>query len=204
VATFEPIEGWREAATKLAADLGADMSHALQVTRLALALFDELAALHKRGPRERAWLECAGLLHDVGLSVSDTAHHKVSLRLILDSGRLPLPDRERLIVANVARYHRSSLPSARHPDFAALAPEDQEAVRLLAALLRVADGLDRTHSDVVTGLACEVEEGGVAVMCSTAGLAEPECEAALRKGDLFEQVFGRQLSIVLGGTLGGT
>ena len=179
------------AVLQLARECHYEEGHTNQVTRLALRLFDELAALHGLGPRERFWLECAGLLHDIGWIEGQEGHHKTALRIIRDSRILPLGRRERLIIGGIARYHRGALPKEKHEHFADLAPADRETVRALAAILRVADGLDRTHGDVVRDLSCQVTEKSVTLRCQVTGPAEEERQAALAKGDLFEQVFRR-------------
>ncbi len=129
-----------------------DAAHAETVTGLALALFDQTAALHGLGPAERELLEYAGILHDVGYAVSQSAHHKHSLYLIRNADLDGFTQRELLVMANVARYHRRALPTERHADYTDLSEDDRRLVRRLAALLRVADGLDLDHLQVVTGL----------------------------------------------------
>ena len=184
-----------EAAVRLARRCDYEQQHTHQVTRLALALFDELQPLHEYGEDERFWLQCAAVLHDIGWMEGQRRHHKTALRIILEKDDLPLSKRERLLVASVARYHRKALPSDRHEHFAALEPSDQKRVRVLAAILRVADGLDRSHQNLVGRLSCDISGGKIAVRCSVSGPAAAEVSAARKKGDLFEDVFGRKLTI---------
>ena len=129
-----------------------ELLHLEQVARLAGLLFDALAPIHGLGQHQRELLLCAGLLHDVGISISFAKHHKHSLRLIRQSDLPALTADERLVVANVARYHRKAKPKASHPDFAELPDGLQDTVRRLAAILRLADGLDRAHENAVTDL----------------------------------------------------
>jgi exopolyphosphatase/pppGpp-phosphohydrolase len=180
---------------RLAESCDYEEEHAHQVTRLALLLFDELEPLHRLGYEERFLLQCAALLHDIGWIEGQQAHHKTSLRIILDSSLLPFDERERLIVGSTARYHRKALPKEAHTHFAALEPKDQDIVRVLAACLRVADGLDRTHWSVVDDLWCEILPDLIIVHWSVSDNAEQERIEALDKGQLLEQVFGRRLAI---------
>ncbi len=184
-----------EAVLDLAQSCDYEASHTHQVTRLALQLFDELQALHGLGDRERFWLQCGALLHDIGWIEGQAKHHKTSLRLILDAPHLPFDPHERLIIGSIARYHRGALPKEKHAHFAALPPAEQQTVRILAAILRVADGLDRTHRNVVQQLACEVLPGQIILHCLASQAAEEEQSEALNKGRLFEQVFERRLVI---------
>jgi exopolyphosphatase/guanosine-5'-triphosphate,3'-diphosphate pyrophosphatase len=127
-----------------------DMRHVEQVRALALQLFDRLAVPLGAGPEERHLLETAATLHDVGQLMSYRKRHLFSMDLILHAERLNLSPRERQLVALIARFHRKEPPAAgTHPEFAALAREDRGLVRRLAALLRIADGLDRGYTSVV-------------------------------------------------------
>ena len=180
---------------RLAESCDYEEGHAHQVTRLALLLFDELEPLHRLGYEERFLLQCGALLHDIGWIEGQQAHHKASLRIILDSSLLPFDEHERLIVASTARYHRKALPKDSHTHFAALEPEDQDTVRVLASLVRVADGLDRTHWSVIDDLWCEILQDLIIVHCSVSDNAEAERIEALDKGRLLEQVFSRRLAI---------
>jgi len=170
-------------------------NHTHQVTRLALQLFDELKPVHGLGPQARFWLQCAALLHDVGLIDGVTGHHKASLRIILNAPQLPFDKTERLIIGSIARYHRAALPAERHAHFAKLKPEARHVVLSLAAILRVADGLDYTHQSVVSELSCAVSPQRIIVRCITDRPAEVERQRAVFKGDLLEQVFRRKLEI---------
>jgi putative phosphoesterase len=186
-----------EAVLQLAESCHYAADHTHQVTRLALQLFDELQSLHRLGAEERLWLQYAALLHDIGWIEGQPAHHKTALRIILTTPGLPFDARERHIIGSIARYHRKALPDEKHEHFAALEPDERQKVRVLAGLLRVADGLDCTHQSVVSSLSCEVTSERLVVRCSVIGQsAKEERQEALDKGVLLEQVFGRKLVIV--------
>lgn len=122
-----------------------DRRHVEQVLRLVRHLFDRLGKRLGCAAEEWDLLEGAALLHDVGQLVSYRSHHKHSYHLIAHAESLPYSARERLLIAVISRYHRRRPPTKRHPEFAALEPAERATVRRLAALLRVADGLDRGH-----------------------------------------------------------
>lgn len=136
-------------ALEFAERCGCDMQHVEQVRRLALQLFDRLHVPLGAGADERPILEAAAILHDIGQLVSYRKRHRHSHELITHAERLGLSARERQLVALVARYHRKEPPSRKHPEFAVLPGDDRAIVRRLAALLRVADGLDRGYTSVV-------------------------------------------------------
>ena len=171
-----------------------ERGHTEQVTRLSLRLFDELQGLHGLGPRERFWLRCGAMLHDIGWVDGQRAHHKTALRLILNDRHLPFDQRVRHIVASVARYHRKALPAEKHAHFAVLDAADRRAVCVLAGLLRLADGLDRTHTDTVTDVRCDAPPGRIGVRCVTDGAADAELWAARKKADLLERTLARTIT----------
>jgi exopolyphosphatase/guanosine-5'-triphosphate,3'-diphosphate pyrophosphatase len=122
-----------------------DPAHSEQVAHLALRLFDELTEVHGLGDADRDVLEAAALLANVGLVVAHSKHHLHSYYVIRNSELTGLTDHEIELIAQVARYHRKSAPKLSHAAFAQLDEADQQRVRTLAAILRVAIGLDRCH-----------------------------------------------------------
>ncbi len=142
-----------------------DPDHSVQVARLALRLHDELADRLGLGDAERELLEAGALLSNVGLFISHSRHHKHSYYVIRNSEHLMgFTDREVELIAQVARFHRRSAPSEeKHPEFAALAEADRRVVRSLAALLRVAIGLDRNHDGSVRDVRVAAIDDGVEI-----------------------------------------
>ncbi len=176
-----------------------DREHGEQVRALALTLFDDLAESLEAGADERALLEAAAILHDVGQMVTYKNHQKHSFQLIVHADRLNLKAEERLLVAHIARYHRKSGPSENHTDFTQLKPEDQRIVRRMSALLRVADGLDRGGSATVGDIAVSLSPDQVRIEVTP---GEPgtdlslECWAASRKSDVLRKLLARDINIV--------
>ncbi len=181
-----------DAVIAFARDCNYEPEHTHQVTELALALFDQLPSLHGMGPQERLWLQYGALLHDIGWIEGQQGHHKTSLRLILAAPNLPFEHRERWIVGLIARYHRRAIPNERHKYFNRLSREDQHRVRVLAGILRVADGLDATHTNVIRGVTCEVSSHEIRLRCEASGPADEEIAAVAEKADLLESVFDRR------------
>jgi exopolyphosphatase/guanosine-5'-triphosphate,3'-diphosphate pyrophosphatase len=170
-----------------------DEAHARQVARLALDLHDRLASLHRLPPVMRRVLEAAALLHDVGHAVSVHAHHKHTYYLVANADLPGFSDRERELVALVARYHRRSPPARGRPDLKDLSSAELGAVRKLAAILRVADALDRSHHQPVARLATSLRDRTVRVSLGARGPLDLELWDAEREAALFRRVFGRRL-----------
>jgi len=164
--------------------------HSLHVAGLALRLFDQTKRLHGLGATERDWLEYAAILHDIGYLINERQHHKHAYYLITHSALGGLAGEEIQMVANIARYHRRAVPRAKHEGFDALSPRRQRVVRILSALLRIADGLDRTHFSIVRTLDVSIRRT-VTIAVHVTGDAELEVWAAKGRADLFERVFRR-------------
>jgi exopolyphosphatase / guanosine-5'-triphosphate,3'-diphosphate pyrophosphatase len=141
-----------------------DHDHVEHATDLALRLFDDLQTLHRLDATRRDLLEAAGWVHNVGLFISHSAHHKHSYYVIRNSDRLVgFTDHEIELIAQVARYHRRSAPKAKHPEFAALTSDDQRTVCLLAGLLRLGIALDRSHDSRVVTVDATIAGGDIIV-----------------------------------------
>jgi exopolyphosphatase/guanosine-5'-triphosphate,3'-diphosphate pyrophosphatase len=174
---------------------GYEEAHALQVARLAEKIFDALAEDFGLTRHQRTLLSAAALLHDAGYHIAHEEHHKHSLYLIKNSELTGFSEAERSVIANVARYHRGAPPRERHPDFAALGDEDRQTVSRLAAVLRLADALDRSYDSRVRDLTLTQNGAGARLRLFAAHDCEREISAAEQKRDLFEQVFGCRLEI---------
>jgi exopolyphosphatase/guanosine-5'-triphosphate,3'-diphosphate pyrophosphatase len=175
-----------------------DRRHVEQVLRLSRRLFDVLGKHLGCTPKDWDLLEAAALMHDVGSLVSYKAHHKHSYHLILHAEALPLDPVQRLLVAVISRYHRRTPPSKKHPEFAALKPEERTRVRRLAAILRVADGLDRGHVSAVESVRVRMLPGRV-FLDVTPRLASTDLKLELwgaqRKADLLEDLLERDVVV---------
>ncbi|HSP79192.1 MAG TPA: Ppx/GppA phosphatase family protein [Myxococcaceae bacterium] len=175
-----------------------DEKHARQVAWLALVLFDELAALHHLPLSSRPYLEAAALLHDVGNAVSYERHHKHTWYLIRHGDIPGLADRERELVARVARYHRRSPPELHHSGMEGLTPAEARLVRKLATLLRVADSLDRSHHQPVKELRASNGREAVSLHLKARQPVDLELWNVERETALFRRVFGKRLSLHVG------
>jgi exopolyphosphatase/pppGpp-phosphohydrolase len=186
-----------KSAFNLAENCNYPKKHTLQVIRLSQFLFDDLEPLHKLGKQEKFWLLSAAILHDIGIwSEGSRAHHKTALKIILNAQVIRFSDKERLIIGSIARYHRKTLPSNQHDHFSALSEEEKRIVSILSAILRVADGLDVTHSTRISELNCKISKKKITIICNT-DKPKPELEkqSAIEKSDLMQKCFQRAVII---------
>jgi exopolyphosphatase/guanosine-5'-triphosphate,3'-diphosphate pyrophosphatase len=189
------MEETYEACIALGRQYGFEEDHSRQDARLAIQLFDLTAGLHDLEDEYRDLLFCAGLLHDIGYVEGYWGHHKTTYRLIMQADLPGLSDREKRIVANVARYHRGAKPKLSHQGFAALDQEDREVVIMLGALLRLADGLDRSHVDAVQDLDARLDGDRLVVLVDCPLGCGSEVWAGEKKGRFLGQVLDMRVVV---------
>ncbi len=170
-------------------------AHSRHVAKLALQLFDHFGKGLGLSNTDRELLEYAAYMHDIGYHISHRKHHKHALYIIRNADLKGFEENEVEIMANVARYHRRSTPKARHPLYKALAKPDKDRVTKLSAILRIADGLDRSHYQNVRGMDIEKTKKEIIITLRTESDADLEIWGAMRKNALFEQVTKRKLRI---------
>ncbi|TVQ61047.1 MAG: CHAD domain-containing protein [Phycisphaerales bacterium] len=184
------------AVRQFAASCNFDRRHCDHVAGLALRLFDQLSARLPEKARKRLddearlLLHAAGELHDVGYHINYEKHHRHSYHLIMHSGMSGFTPRQVEVIACVARYHRGSKPKDSHAEFTRLSESDQSLVRTLSAVLRVADGLDRTHMQNVSDLRVRVEPEALHIVLHAPKDPSVDIWGAERKSALFDDVFG--------------
>ncbi len=170
-----------------------DEAHATHVKNLSLELFDALKKEHGLGKHERMLLEVAAILHDIGTFLRTSGHHRHSEYIIANSEIFGLNREDINIVSNVARYHRKTPPLPTHVNYIALPREARIVVLKLAAILRVADALDRSHSGRVRDLSFERTEDRFIMLRRNRSIFARKLSLA-EKGDMFEDVFDFCLS----------
>jgi len=168
-------------------------THSEQVARICLDLFDQLKPIHGLGRKARELVEYTALLHDIGWHIGKSNHHKHSKYLILHGDLKGFTEEEIKIMANMARYHRKGGPKPTHASFASLSNRGKEIVRTGAALLRISDGLDRSHCSVVSSISCTIHRKRVDIRIKARGDAELEIWGGEQKMDYFQQLFGKQV-----------
>ncbi len=172
-----------------------DDPHTAQVARLSMTLFDCLSTRMRLGKEDRFWLECAAILHDIGWSEGRAGHHKTSLRMILEEEALPFDRNQRRAIGSIARYHRKGMPDQDDAHFSNLSGKERRRVSYLAAILRIADALDGSHSAKVKSLRCQIVSDRLILYCGTTGNLEMEEREALKKGDLLRKVAGLDVEL---------
>jgi exopolyphosphatase/guanosine-5'-triphosphate,3'-diphosphate pyrophosphatase len=173
---------------------GYEEAHAHQVARLAEKIFDHLAETEELTRHHRTLLSAAALLHDVGYHIAHESHHKHALYLIKNSELTGFSEAERVVIANIARYHRGAPPKDRHTEYATLTPPDRDTVCRLAAILRVADALDRSHDSRVQDIHLTRGRQEILILLRSGYDCAKEVWAAEQKRDLFEQAFNCKLT----------
>lgn len=173
---------------------GYEETHARQVAKLAEKIFDGLSASENLSRHQRTLMLAGALLHDIGYHIAHDSHQKHALYLITNSELTGFSEAERAVIANIARYHRGSLPKKRHPEYGALNLADREIVCKLGGIVRLADALDRSHDSRISDLKCHDKSGNFHIELHCNADCENELLEVERKRELFEQAFQRTLS----------
>ena len=163
--------------------------HCDHVAMLAVQMFDQLQEAYELPSAGRDILEAGALLHDIGYLVNHAGHHKHAYHLIMHGDLRGFSPGEIELIANVARYHRRARPKNAHEQFRRLDKSDRLLVRQLSGILRIAEGLDRAHAQIVKGVRCKIGDDRVRVLVEAKGDPRVELADASRKRGLFERTF---------------
>jgi len=172
-----------------------DENHAERVRELAELIFDEVKGEHRLTDTHRLYLQVAALLHDIGLFVSPRAHHKHSFYLIATSDLFGLRRKELELIANVARYHRRALPRRSHDRFVSLERDERVTVSKLAAILRVANALDKGNMAKVTDVKVVREGDQIVLVAQNVSDLTMERVTLAGRSNLFTEVFGKKIAL---------
>jgi exopolyphosphatase/guanosine-5'-triphosphate,3'-diphosphate pyrophosphatase len=181
---------WRDSVNDFARSCHIDEPHAAHVANMALSIFDALALPFGLKKPERKLLEASAILHDSGYFISYGSHHKHSYHLIRHAELFGFTPRERELIAQIARYHRKSIPKRKHDSFQNLRESDQVTVARLGGILRLADGLDRRRSGLIQDVSCQFCGTIITVHLIATEDISVEIFGANAKKDLFEKAFG--------------
>ena len=174
-----------------------DIDHSHHVAKLATRIFDDTKELHQLGGQDRKLLQYAAILHDIGYHIAHNNHHRHSLYLIKNSEMPGFTGEEIAMMATIVRYHRGSLPKKssdararrEHEDYYALERGQRTKMLRLASILQIADGLDRSHQQLITDVRCVLSDGVVTFIATCLGECELEMWSAERKAAWFEDLF---------------
>jgi exopolyphosphatase/guanosine-5'-triphosphate,3'-diphosphate pyrophosphatase len=172
-----------------------DETHARHVADLSLALFDGLRLEHRLGEDERRLLEYAGLLHDIGSIIAHDRHTEHSHYIIKNGGLRGLQAAEVEMVAAVARYHGKARPKKGDRAYTALGREGRRTVRWLAALLRIAEALDRSQYQLVRGVKVSRAGGALTLRLEARENARLELWAARERAGLLSKILRRPVRV---------
>ena len=184
-----------ESAVRLGAKYQLDAEHAGLVSRLAASLFHQTEELHNLDDEALLLLEVGALLHDVGHFINTVDHDKHGYYVLKANRLIGLNEKQQELVANLVRYHRKAFPSADDENFKALSQKDRLLVSKLSALMRLADGMDVSHTGRVSGATLEPDKKVWKLGLHGEGSLMLEKWALLKRRSLFQEVFGVSLEI---------
>ncbi|MEI6669971.1 MAG: Ppx/GppA phosphatase family protein [Acidobacteriota bacterium] len=185
----------RRSVMELAQRGGSAAEHAQQVSRLALAIFDQTQALHRLNQQAREWLELASVVHDIGEHISYEDHHRHSYYMVKNGDLRGFEPDEIEVIALLTRYHRRGTPKKSHPTFARLPRPVRRAVRWLSAMLRVAESLDRSRAQLVERVTLAEHAGAWRMRVTGRADLELEIWAAQRNSGPLAEELGAPLRV---------
>jgi exopolyphosphatase/guanosine-5'-triphosphate,3'-diphosphate pyrophosphatase len=166
------------------------------VANLSLQIFDGIKGRYRLPAIGRDVLQAAALLHDIGYLISHSKHHKHAYHLIMHGDLPAFSPHEQELIANVARYHRRAFPKRAHANLASMSDDDRLLISRLSGILRVADGLDRTHSQSVSAIRTRWLRNRLRLDIEASAPPEVERADAERKSDLFRKALDTELELV--------
>jgi exopolyphosphatase / guanosine-5'-triphosphate,3'-diphosphate pyrophosphatase len=166
-----------------------DELHARHVKSLSMSLFEQLQAYHQLTLEDRKLLIAASLLHDIGTYISYSSHHKHSMYLIQHEDLASFNENQKMLIAQISRYHRKSSPNPNHSEYRMLSPEDQQKILLLSSILRIADACDREHLQKVHAIRVHRKRDNFVFQLHGEGDLNLEIWALKKKVKLFEEAF---------------
>ena len=193
------IDELRTQIVRSAIDLGRrydfDEQHACHVAELSSSLFWQLRSEHQLDPAYELLLHVAALLHEIGGYISNRSLHKHSMYLIRHSELFGLGQRQLLLVALIARYHRRASPQQQHDAYSNLPRPDRVAVAKLAAILRIAIAIDDSRSQWIKQVDCKLVEGRLVLNIHHTEDISIEQIAVRQHASLFEEIYGKRVEL---------
>lgn len=171
-----------------------DISHANQVKKLSLIIFDEVCKnIKELSYKKREYLEVASFLHDIGYAIQSKDHNEFSQKLIIENEIDGFNTKENEIISCIARYHRNPKPNKKkHEIYSHFDKKERKLVKRLAGILRIADGLDRNHSGLIENVKIEYDNNNsicIFKLFPKNTEFRPDISDAIKKRDLFEVGF---------------
>lgn len=177
---------------------GENIAHAEQVYNLSVQLFKQLKVLHKLPRAYVKVLRTAAMLHDTGNHLKYYDHQKHSAYIILNSGLYGISHKDLIMSAFVAELHRKGELSAvefmRYREL--LTEEDVEAIYKLGVIVRIAESFDRSMSNVIKTITCDVLGDSVIMKTEAEDNCSLEIKDAMQAGPNFRKAYKKNLQIL--------
>ena len=192
--TPKSIKSWQGLLISLVHSIGErycyDSKHAVQVEKIALAIFDALEKSHGLDDHTRLLLRAACILHDVGKYICLRSHSLYSYKLIVSTDILGFSNRDKELIALAAYYHSHLLFETQKKDSPQVERADIPTVAKMAAILRLADAIDRSYLQKIKKCRVEIKGETLLIQASSDKDLTLEEWTFANKAGFFEEVFG--------------
>ncbi len=188
---------------KIAHKYQVDLPHGERIAQFALSIFDQTQGeLHSWGNKEREYLWAAAILHNCGLYISHSSHHKHSYYLIRHAEFLGFTEIEVELIAQISRYHRKSKPKRKHESYSCLPHDNRKIIKEMSAILRLAIALDRRQIGAIKTLECKYDEEYKKLhLHLTPTIKEDDCALELWNLDYKKPIFEQEFDVKVVATL---
>lgn len=170
--------------------------HSICVTNLSKLLFNKLKKELNLKDKDYHLLEASAILHDIGAYISFSKHNLHSYYLIINSDLSGFNTKQKQLIAIISYYHRGSLPKKSHKFYQKLSQKNKERVKKLAAILRIADALDRSHRSFVSDIELKIYNDRIEIFAISQKETFLEIKASNVKKDLLEKITKKKVIIV--------
>ena len=199
VLAADVVDAGHASALRLAERCSVDIAHGSHVGELGTKILREICKYYTVNSTIERLLRAAGLLARVGNAVTYSKYHLHSYYIIRNADLMGFTDEEINVIALAARYHRKGTPKTSQAEFGSLSPERQDDVELIAGILRMASGLDRSHDQCVGDVTSTMEKGVLTFVakhqCSTTDLIELNLFTAQARVEMLENFLGDKIII---------
>lgn len=164
-------------------------NHIERTSDYALKIFDSVKKIHGMGKHERLQLQIAAILHECGnfINLHDGARN--SYYIVANTEIIGLSHKERMEVANIVKYNMHYLP-AKNVIAQELGECDYIVITKLAAILRIANVLDKSHMQKIEDITVTVKDNQMIITAKTYDDLTLEAGLFESRADFFEKVYG--------------
>lgn len=182
-------------AKKIAERFWSDGVHTKSLELFSMRIFDKMKKKFRLSSRERLLLRIAIILHDCGAFVNAKSSYRSTHAIISRLEIIGLSLIETELIASIAFYHNRDISDFNSGPYIYLSPEEKVMVSKLAAIMRLADSLNRSHAQKFSDIEVKLGDEGLVITIASQKNTELEQWSFMEKKEFYEEVFGISASL---------